>query len=218
MHLVAGADLAKRLARAESKLDILIAARRIDQLAKLERIYCSARELAYRKIDVHRMFEMWRLRGELRELRSVWRQEFKTKLEKIEDPANNGWFSQMFSSQWSVDQRVNSGISAAEAEIALIDYSMRLDHVLAVGSDTIEEFQDSQESELEQLDQVCDLLQKKAGYISGRYPKLSVQPVVETLSGLVAAYRDALPCTIPTVPELAAACSPDPAVTKRSVE
>ena len=200
-HLVAGADLAKRLARVESKLDILIAARRIDQLAKLERIYCSARELAYRKIDAHRMFEMWRLRGELRELRSVWRQEFNSKLEKIEDPANDTWFSQLFLRQWS-DQRVKSGISAAEAEIALIDYSMRLDHVLAVGSDTIEEFQDSQESELEQLDQVCDLLQRKAGYISGRHPKLSVQPVVETLSGLVTAYRDALPRTIPAVPEL----------------
>jgi hypothetical protein len=37
-HFIAGADLAKRLSRVESKLDLLLASRRIDQLARLERI------------------------------------------------------------------------------------------------------------------------------------------------------------------------------------
>jgi hypothetical protein len=87
-HLVAGADLAKRLARADSKLDLLLASRRIDQIAKLERIYVSARELGSHEMDYERRLEMWRLRGELRELRSAWRQEFQLKLDQIEDPTN----------------------------------------------------------------------------------------------------------------------------------
>jgi len=194
-HLIAGADLAKRLKRVESKLDLLLASRRIDQVARLERIYTSARELALREMNRDRKFEMWRLRGELRELRSVWRQDFRLKLERVEDPANAAWFQRAFSRQRSIDRRVSGGISEGEAEVALIEYGMRLELVLAVGSGTVDEFQRSQESELEQLEQLRDVLQQKASYISGRYPELSVDAVVEAVSAVVAAYRELLPAS-----------------------
>lgn len=192
-HLVAGADLAKRLGRIESKLDLVLASRRIDQVARLERIYVSARELTSRAMDRDRQLEMWRLRGELRELRSAWRQDFRLKLERIDDPTNAGWFQRVFSRQRSIDRRVSSDISEGEAEVALMEYSMRLEHVLAVGSDTLDAFQRSHESELEQLDQLRDLLQQKAGYISGKHPELSPQAVVDAVSTIVEAYRELLP-------------------------
>jgi hypothetical protein len=47
--------------------------------------------------------------------------------------------------------------------------------------------------ELEQLDQVRNLLQEKAAYISGRYHDISVEPVVQALSAVVTAYRELLP-------------------------
>lgn len=196
-HLIAGADLAKRLSHVESKLDLLLASRRIDQLARLERIYVSARELAFGGMDAVRQLEMWRLRGELRELRSSWRQDFRLKLERIEDPANAGWFQRTFTRQRSIDQRVRGGISEGEAEVALIEYSMRLEHVLAVGSGTLEEFLRSQDSELEQLDELRELLQRKAGYISGKHPDLAVSPVVDAVREVVAAHREMLPAPDP---------------------
>lgn len=201
-HLVAAADLAKRLCQVESKLDLLLASRRIDQIAKLERIYVSARELGLREMDRDRRLEMWRLRGELRELRSAWRQEFRLKLEQIEHPANASWFQRLFSTQRSIDRRVSGGISEGEAEVALIEYSMRLERVLAVGSSTLEEFQHSQESEIEQLAQLRDLLQQKAAYISGKYPDLSVELVVKRLSAVVTAYHELLLCSVAHDPEV----------------
>lgn len=192
-HLVAGADLAKRLSRLESKLDFMLTARRIDQFATLERVYVSARELALREMDRDRRLEMWRLRGELRELRSAWRQEFRLKLERSEDPANASWFERLFSTDRSVDQRVCADICEGQAEVAFIEYSMRLEYVLAVGSGTFEEFQHSQKDELEQLDQLRKLLQEKAAYISGRYHDISVEPVVQALAAVVTAYRELLP-------------------------
>jgi Holliday junction resolvasome RuvABC endonuclease subunit len=192
-HLVAGADLAKRLSRLESKLDFMLAARRIDQFAILERVYVSARELALREMDRDRRLEMWRLRGELRELRLARRQEFRLKLERIEDPANASWFERLFSTDRSIDQRVRADIHEGQAEVAFIEYSMRLEYILAVEGGTFEEFQHSQKDELEQLDQVRNLLQEKAAYISGRYHDISVEPVVQALSAVVTAYRELLP-------------------------
>src|SRR5439155_19319608 len=122
--------------------------------------------------------------------------------ERIEDPANSPWFQRVFERQHSIDRRVSGGISEGEAEVALIEYSMRLEHVLAIGSGTLDEFQRSQDSELEQLDQLRVLLQQKAGYVSGRHPELSVEAVVEAVSAVVAAYRDILPTSVDGTPEL----------------
>lgn len=201
-HLVAGADLAKRLSRVESKLDLLLASRRIDQIARLERIYISARELGSREMDRERRLEMWRLRGELRELRSAWRQEFHRKLEQIEDPVNAPYFQRIFSTKRSIDRRVSGGIGEGEAQVAFIEYSMRLEHVLAVGSGTLDGFQDSLQSELQQLDQLRSVLQTKATYISGHYPDLSVQPMVESLSAVVTTYRELLPSPVAHNPDV----------------
>jgi hypothetical protein len=191
-HMVAGADIAKRLSRVESKLDFLLATRRVDQMARLERIYLAAQELSLRELDGNRRFEMWRLRGDLRELRSAWRQELRLKLEHVDDPANAPLLQRLFSTQRSIDRRVKKGISEGEAEVGLIEYAMRLEYVLAVGSDTVEEFQLSQRSELQQLGQLVDQLKEKAGYISGEHPDLSVDPMVQALSSVVTTYEEAV--------------------------
>lgn len=195
-HMVAGADLAKRLSRLDSKLDFLLATHRIDQMARLERIYIAAQELSLRELDRDRRLEMWRLRGDLRELRFAWRQELRLKLEHVEDPASAPLLQRLFSTQRSVDQRVREGITEGETEVALIEYSMRLEYVLAVGSDTVEEFQLSQRSEMQQLAQLVDQLKEKAHYISGEHPDLSVDPMVQALSSVVTTYQESLPESI----------------------
>jgi len=192
-HLIAGADLAKSMARIDSKLDRLLALHRVDQLAKLERIYMSARELAIRPMDKDSKLEMWRLRGELRELRSAWRQECSQKLSQIEDPLNAAWYKRWFSRQRSIDQRTVGNISQGESEVSLIHYAMRLEHVLSIGSDTIDEFIYSQASELEQLDELNHILKEKSGYISEKYPELSAEPMATALSMLITTCHEFLP-------------------------
>ena len=64
---------------------------------------------------------------------------------------------------------------------------MRLDYVLAIGSDTLLEFEDSLVGELEQLDQLRELLQIKAAYVADR--QVAVNSVVELLGAITSVYR-----------------------------
>ncbi len=192
-HLVAGADIAKRLGQVERKLDFLVAARGIDQAAQLERIYIAARELASGELLHDQQLEMWRLRGELRQLRSAWRREFQLRLERIEDPASASWFKRHVTSQRTVDKRVAGQISAGEAEVALMEYSMRLEYLLAVGSNTIDAFRLSQASELEQLSELADELREKESYIQGVDHDESVDSIVRAITAIVDAHRALLP-------------------------
>jgi hypothetical protein len=86
-HIISAADIAKRLKEVDEKINLLLAYRRIDQLAALERIYTSARELCAGAPSLDKQWELWRLRGELRELRIRWRRELNQKLGLIEDPS-----------------------------------------------------------------------------------------------------------------------------------
>lgn len=97
--LIAGADIAKRLKQVESKLDSLIRYRRIDQVSKLERIFTSAKELCFGPLSREKRWELWRLRGELRELRCTWRHELNDHLDQIKAPRQASWLDQIFTSQ-----------------------------------------------------------------------------------------------------------------------
>jgi hypothetical protein len=57
-HIIASADIAKRLKILDSKVDALLAYRQIDQVVTLERIYTSAKELAFGLLDEHKRLEL----------------------------------------------------------------------------------------------------------------------------------------------------------------
>jgi len=192
-HIIAGADLAKRLKRIECKMDLLLAYRRIDQVAALERIYTSAKELGSGAMSRDKCWELWRLRGELRELRYTWRREMQHHLMLIEDPKEAGWLKRMFTRQKSVDGRIHEKITEGQLQMGLIEYSMRLDQVLAVGSGTVSEYEGTLADELKELDAVREQLESKSKLISGKYPDLSVKPVVKAMSSIVEQYRKLLP-------------------------
>lgn len=82
-HVISAADLAHRMKQMEPKLDLLIAYRRIDQEAKLERVFYAARELCAGPISPDERQRLWQLRQELRELRIVLRKEWQRELEQI---------------------------------------------------------------------------------------------------------------------------------------
>lgn len=200
-HMIASADIAKKLKIIDGKLDTLLAYRRIDQTSVLERIYTSAKELACGPIDESKRLEMWRLRGELRQLRSTWRREFQFHLSHIEEPVSAGWLGRKFNAVASIvtdregdaHRRVHNKITEGQLHLSLIEYATRLDHVLAVGSNTLLGFERTLADELVELRVVADLLEAKAGYIGGKKEGLSVEPMVTGMRAMIEHYEAVLP-------------------------
>ena len=203
-HIISGADIAKRLKLVDSKINLLLAYRRIDHMATLERIYTAAKELGSGPMSRDKCWELFRLRGELQELRFVWRREMQHHLMLIEDPKEAGWFKRKFTSQNSKDKHVHAKITEGQLQLALIEYSMRLDQAIAIGGGMVNEFETSLAGELFELESVAELLKKQAGKISGKYPDLSVKPMLTSMYSMysmVKQYKKLLPED--TVPDTA---------------
>lgn len=197
-HIISGADIAKRLKEVDAKINLLLAYRRIDQMATLERIYTSARELlAGAATSEQARWELWRLRGELRELRTRWRRELKHNLELVDDPQKAAWYQKMFRVIDAVDRiphkEAHTKITEGQIHIAMIEYSLRLDHALAVASGTVDAFERTLAGELGELEAVCGLLGQKGGRINTRYEDLSVTPTCAAMEAVVTEYRKVLP-------------------------
>lgn len=71
-HIISGLDVVKRLKDIDRKLSLLVAGRRIDQDAALNRIYTEARGILSQKIDHTVIRELKKYRYDLYELRQVW--------------------------------------------------------------------------------------------------------------------------------------------------
>jgi hypothetical protein len=191
-HIVAGADISKRLKQLNSKVDLLLAYRRIDQLAKLERIYTAAGELGSGSMTREKCWELWRRRGELRELRCSWRRELQHHLTLIDDPKEAPFFKRLFTRSKTNDKGIHDQITECELQLGLMEYSMRLDQALAVGSGTVYEFEHSLAGELHEFGMLAELLEQKADLISNKYPELTVKPTVTFMVELTKQYKSLL--------------------------
>jgi hypothetical protein len=205
-HMIATADLARKLKLVDEKLDLLLAYRRIDQQAALERIYTAARELLAAPPGEMRRMEVWRLRGELRELRATWRLELEHHLSQIENPAEEAWIDRMFTTQNSYDKRITARISGGLLQLTMVEYSLRIDRVLAAASGTWDASEATLAGELAAIERVGALLKDKAGFISERH-RGSAQPMIEGIGMMVAQYRTLLRSRpdLPAAPGITAA-------------
>ncbi len=191
-HMIATADLARTLRLVDQKLDLLLAFRRIDQQAALERIYTAAKELLASPLDEVQHMELWRLRGELRELRATWRREFEHHLLQVENPAEKAWIDRTFTRQSSEDRRITGRISEGQIQLAMLEYSLRLDRVLAAASGSLEVSFVTLADELTAIERVGTLLRDKAGFIS-ETRRDAVQPMIDGIDMIVTGYRGLLP-------------------------
>lgn len=193
-HMISAADLARTLKQVDQKLDLLLAYRRIDQAASLERIYTSARELLASPLDEVRRMEVWRLRGDMRQLRATWRGELEHHLTEIKDPSKAAWSEWLITSRGSYDNRITEKISEGQLRLMLIEYSLRLDRVLATASDTWDVSSVTLADELAVIGQVGKLLKDKAELISElRHHRESAQPMIEYIETMVRNYGSQLP-------------------------
>ncbi len=195
-HMIAGADIAKRLTKVDTKLELLLAHRRIDQAATLERIYTSAKELLSGPLSRETCWEIWRLRGEVRELRCRWRSELQHHLNLVDDRKDFSWFQRMFGYESAADGNIARTITEGEVQLGLIEYSMRLDQALAVAGGTVSQFECTLGDELTALEHLATLLRNKAIAIKGSGPKLDVEPTVNAMTAMVEQYRGLLPIEV----------------------
>ncbi|MEO8083644.1 MAG: hypothetical protein ABI780_07470, partial [Ardenticatenales bacterium] len=172
-HIVSAADLAHRMSRVESKLDLLLELRQVDQLARLERIFEEAREILGRPLDAPADDALRRLRADLHELRATWAREVEAELRRIQTLPAGGWLRQRLTpevvSRWS--QRRARGARAEEVvavapKVALIEYALRLELCLAVAGDRLPEFQERLNGERETLTALSNLLTTKVGTLA----------------------------------------------------
>lgn len=188
-HMIATADLARTLRLVDQKLDRLLAYRRIDQDAALERIYTEARELLLQPLGELQRIEIWRLRGELRELRITWRRELEHHLQQIENPAEEAWISRMFTFQIDIDKRIGGKISGAMIQLAMVEYSLRIDRVLASATEGWDVSERTLADELAAIERVGALLKEKSTFISEKR-RGSAQPMIDGIAAIVSHYRD----------------------------
>ncbi len=85
-HIVASLDVVRRLEAVDRKLSILVAGRKVDQDAKLMRVYEEARTLLGPPITQSSLRRLEQLRYELFELRQVWRGEIQHVLNTASHP------------------------------------------------------------------------------------------------------------------------------------
>lgn len=199
-HIISGADIARRLKAVDAKIDLLLAYRKIDQMSALERIYSSARELCLGEVTQEKKWELWKMRGELRELRTVWRRELRHQIELVSDPNEVGWFRSAFSWIERVDkgqhEEAHQKITENQPHLMLIEYSLRLDQTLAVASDSVPEFETTLRDELKGLEDLRGVLKSKADLISNKYPDLTVQPTLDGMSAILDGYSGLLPINV----------------------
>jgi hypothetical protein len=85
-HIVASLDVVKRLEAVDRKLSTLVAGRKVDQNAKLMRVYVEARTLLGSPITQSSLRRLEQLRHELLELRQGWRGEIEHILNTASHP------------------------------------------------------------------------------------------------------------------------------------
>ncbi len=204
-HLIAGADISKRLKFMDTKIDALLAFRRIDQIARIENAFASAKELLVLSGTRDTSSELWRLRSELRELRSIWRREFEHNLSQIED--KKGWFDR----QKAVDGRAQQKLSEGEIHVFWLEYSLRLDRMLASASGTWEAQELSLADELKEFDILLAKFEEKRAIIKDGELRASLEPVTFAITEVVTQYRRMLPIAFSTVALDAVPALPKPA-------
>jgi hypothetical protein len=145
--------------------------------------------------------ELWRLRSELRQLRSTWRRELQFHLSNIEDPANEGWVVRQLNAargvvidvQGNADRQMHDRISEGQLQLMLIEYAMRLDQVLAIGSNTVSAFEHTLADEMVEMRAVADLLETKTGYIKTKNKQISIEPMLAGMRAMIESYEAIVP-------------------------
>lgn len=184
-HIIATADLVHRIEQIRQDVNWLRTARQIDQWAKVERIFYAARELCARPIDQRARMELWQMRHELHELRVVLRREWQAKIEEITAKLLSGLplIRDYLDPKQQKQKEITQALDQTLDYPFMIELGWRLDHVLAVASQTEQEFWGTIGDELHAVAQIVQTIAERGQQIELQYW------LVEPYSELVEHYR-----------------------------
>lgn len=192
-HIVAGVDVVRRLDDIKFDTQFLIDARKIDQVADIEVIYESTREVMHPAYSKRERIEVLKKNyRQTRRLRNQLCAEVLHRLEKVQDPSEQSIFSRWFTFQKTKDKNVIEETRNARELIFWMDFCLRMQVALAMHTGRLSAFkQATLPSQLEKLDSVVDALQECESYLSGKYKDegISLDAELEGLKELVAQYK-----------------------------
>ena len=194
-HMISGADISARLKEVDRKLDFLIAARSLEQTARLESVFLQAREIMQLYDGDKRREKLHDLNRLLFEGRSTWRREVQYHLvnNQVSERSSSlltGWFKNRTIEGKNEDTA--KAIARCEAEIQMIHCSLSLQLAITCSANTQELFvKHSLPDELKQLDQMRHSMESLRSELETHSPEKAepVELAAKQLGNLVDLYQ-----------------------------
>src|SRR5262249_12249198 len=137
-------------------------------------------------VTEHAQWEIRRQMREVAEIRATWRRDLETRLYRVSDPNNAGFFQHYFRTQYSKDAQVAGEISEGQEDLALVEITMVLQIALAQPIGDLDILLNcGLPSELNLLRGTANLLAEKARFISGQSPDVHVEPMIAAMNDLI---------------------------------
>ena len=188
-HLISGLDVVKRLKDIDRKLSLLVAGRRIDQDAALNRIYTEARGILSQKIDRTVVRELKKYRYDLYQLRQVWCGEITELVRSTVLPDRSGWHHSSWWRRGNREKEVVISLAPTVDKLERLRLALLTDACLAVASGTTEDFF---ENALPSEQQFWAPLTAQLDRIENRFRKETPKKQIEGIRTGVAAYTEVL--------------------------
>ncbi len=194
-HMISGADISARLKEVDRKLDFLIAARSLEQTARLESVFLQAREIMQLYDGDKRREKLHDLNRLLFEGRSTWRREVQYHLATNRASEKSSWLTGWFRNGAIDDKnkKATEAIARSEVEMQMIHCSLSLQLAIACTAGTQDVFiKHSLPEELKQLEQVSHAMENVQKDFAQHAPK-NVEPLeqaTQQLKGLISLYDD----------------------------
>jgi hypothetical protein len=195
-HMISGADISARLKEVDRKLDFLIAARSLEQTARLESVFLQAREIIHLYDGDKRSEKLHDLNRILFETRSTWRREIQYHLANNQaSEKSSSWLTSWFKNG-SIDKKNKTSIKAiarSEVEMQMIHCSLSLQLAIACTAGTQDVFiKHSLPEELKQLEQMSHSMETLQKDFAQHAPE-NIEPLeqaTQQLKGLISLYDD----------------------------
>jgi hypothetical protein len=156
--MISGADISARLKEVDRKLNFLIAARGLEQTARLESAFMQAREIMHIYQGEKRREKLHDLNRSLFETRSIWRREIQYHLENNQvSQKSSDWLTGWFKNHSinAENEKAAQEVSRCEVKTQMIHCSLSLQLAIACAAGTQDVFiQHSLPDELKQLDHI----------------------------------------------------------------
>lgn len=188
-HIVSGLDVLKRLEEIDRNVSILVAGRRIDQDAQLDRIYTEARGILAGKLYHSSIRDLTRCRYDLYQLRRGWGGEITDLLNRAALSDHSAWHPASWWRRGNRERHVVVGIAPVADKLQRLRFALMVDACLAFASGTT---QDLMENALPSEEDLWLPLGKGAALIADRFRKDVQKRQAEELCAGIEAYASIL--------------------------